>query len=158
LSVIASVLLFTRSMYDRRQKQCPNRSSKHSRRARQNRPVSNISRTRNPKVGFRTDAKFSKAHFSCGTIAMEVSMAMVMIRCPKTGQDVPTGIDTDSRTFSGLPTALARAHCPHCGRDHTWNKDAAWLAGDCSADADDNLTIGSRGRKTNGATAAPRVS
>jgi endogenous inhibitor of DNA gyrase (YacG/DUF329 family) len=82
-------------------------------------------------------------------------MAMVMIRCPKTGQDVPTGIDTDFRTFSGLPTTLARAHCPHCGRNHTWNKDAAWLAGDRSAE--DSLTTGSRGRKTNGAPAAHRV-
>ncbi len=41
-------------------------------------------------------------------------MAAVMIRCPKTGQDVPTGIDTDSRTFSDLPSALANPKTHLC--------------------------------------------
>jgi hypothetical protein len=71
-------------------------------------------------------------------------MAAVMIRCPKTGQDVPTGIDTDSRTFSDLPSALARAYCPHCGRNHMWAREVAWLASDVSAESCAAETAGLR--------------
>jgi len=55
-------------------------------------------------------------------------MAMVMISCPNTGRDVPTGIETDPSTFESF-RAAAPLRCPVCGRDHAWSKTNAWLAG-----------------------------
>ena len=55
-------------------------------------------------------------------------MAMVMISCPNTGRDVPTGIETDPSSFETFGAA-APIRCPVCGRDHAWSKTNAWLAG-----------------------------
>ncbi len=55
-------------------------------------------------------------------------MAMVMISCPNTGRDVPTGIETDPSSFESFG-AIARIRCPVCGREHAWSKTNAWLAG-----------------------------
>ena len=55
-------------------------------------------------------------------------MAMVMISCPNTGRDVPTGIETDPSSFESFGAA-APIHCPACGRHHAWSKTNAWLAG-----------------------------
>lgn len=49
-------------------------------------------------------------------------MGVVMIRCPNTGQDVTTGIDTDQATFDGLPDVLSHSRCPVCGLEHSWWK------------------------------------
>jgi hypothetical protein len=55
-------------------------------------------------------------------------MFIVMIRCPRTGQDVATGIETDDdESFHNLPDIIAYTHCPHCGIDHAWWPDEAWL-------------------------------
>jgi hypothetical protein len=56
-------------------------------------------------------------------------MPMVMIRCPQTGKAVATGIDTDPESFRKLPDVLAFVLCPHCGLEHAWRRDEAWLAG-----------------------------
>lgn len=58
-------------------------------------------------------------------------MAMVMISCPNTGRDVPTGIETDPSSFESFRSA-APIRCPVCGRDHAWSKRNAWLAGSLS--------------------------
>ena len=57
-------------------------------------------------------------------------MPMLMIRCPKTGKPVPTGISMDKRALED-PKNVPRdnqAGCPHCGQLHSWNKEDAWLA------------------------------
>ena len=56
-------------------------------------------------------------------------MSVVMIRCPDTGEDISTGIDTDSRTFLRLPRVTSRIKCPACGKEHVWVTDDAWLNG-----------------------------
>jgi hypothetical protein len=56
-------------------------------------------------------------------------MSVVMIRCPETGEEISTGIDTDSRTFRRLPHVASRLRCPACGKVHVWMKDRAWLNG-----------------------------
>ena len=56
-------------------------------------------------------------------------MSVVMIRCPDTGEEISTGIDTDSLTFRRLPRVASRIMCPACGKEHVWVKDAAWLNG-----------------------------
>ena len=59
-------------------------------------------------------------------------MAMVMIKCPQTGAELPTGIEIDELTFAHLPDVKAYAFCPRCGRDHAWWKSSAWIA-ECTA-------------------------
>lgn len=55
-------------------------------------------------------------------------MAMLMIKCPRTGQDAWTGILTDSDSFQRIPDTLVYTRCPHCGLDHAWWHKDAWLA------------------------------
>jgi hypothetical protein len=55
-------------------------------------------------------------------------MASVMICCPQTGEDVPTGIETDSVTWRRFPSVLSTVLCPSCGDVHPWFRDRAWLA------------------------------
>jgi hypothetical protein len=55
-------------------------------------------------------------------------MSMLLIRCPRTGKEVSTGIETDADSFRRIADVLAFAHCPHCGLDHAWWHDEAWLA------------------------------
>jgi hypothetical protein len=53
---------------------------------------------------------------------------MVVIICPKTGQEVPTGIVTDIQTFVGLPKGETQLDCSVCGDVHTWRARDATLA------------------------------
>jgi hypothetical protein len=55
-------------------------------------------------------------------------MSALMILCPKSGQPIPTGIETDELSFQQIPDVLSRARCPVCGLDHAWWKREAWLA------------------------------
>jgi hypothetical protein len=55
-------------------------------------------------------------------------MAMLMIRCPRTGQDISTGILTDSDSYQRIPDALVYTLCPRCGLQHAWWHKDAWLA------------------------------
>lgn len=55
-------------------------------------------------------------------------MGAIMIRCPKTDQLIPVGIDTDKDSFLGLPEIPATpVHCPACGGRHAWSKKDAVL-------------------------------
>jgi hypothetical protein len=55
-------------------------------------------------------------------------MPMLMIRCPQTGQAFSTGIDTDPDSFKKIPDVQSFARCPHCGLEHGWRRNDAWLA------------------------------
>jgi hypothetical protein len=55
-------------------------------------------------------------------------MGTVMIRCPKTGHAVSTGIDMEAPEFERLPTVHAELNCSRCGERHGWTKREAWLA------------------------------
>ena len=55
-------------------------------------------------------------------------MAMLTIKCPRTGKDVSTGIDTDSDSYEKIPDTLTYTRCPHCGLEHAWWHNDAWLA------------------------------
>jgi hypothetical protein len=58
-------------------------------------------------------------------------MANVLIKCPKSGMPVPTGIAMDKVAFA---TATLKNNtvglCPDCGESHTWSKDDAFLGGE----------------------------
>jgi hypothetical protein len=54
-------------------------------------------------------------------------MSEVLIRCPLTGKDVPTGIMLDDEAFLNVNLQDKEAHCPHCGLQHHWNQADAYL-------------------------------
>lgn len=55
-------------------------------------------------------------------------MGMVMIKCPKTGKPLPTGIAMDKKSFESSSMSNNSVGCPHCGESHVWNKRDAWVA------------------------------
>jgi hypothetical protein len=54
-------------------------------------------------------------------------MPEVLIRCPQTGKDVPTGIMLDTDAFLNANLHNKEAHCPHCGRQHHWDQSDAYM-------------------------------
>lgn len=54
-------------------------------------------------------------------------MSLLMIRCPRTGWDIWTGIETDDDSLNNVPDSPYFTACSHCGLDHTWWPDEAWL-------------------------------
>lgn len=54
-------------------------------------------------------------------------MLQIMLTCARTGQFVPTGIETDLDTFINLPDVLSRTRCAACGSTHFWTKRETWL-------------------------------
>jgi len=58
-------------------------------------------------------------------------MGTVMIKCPGTGRDIPTGMRADRLSFSAMPVFFARVLCPLCNAEHEWFAREAWV---CEAD------------------------
>jgi hypothetical protein len=52
---------------------------------------------------------------------------MVMVKCPQTGQAIPTGIKTDRESFGRRAVFFSRTHCPICRTDHAWFAQEAWV-------------------------------
>ena len=53
-------------------------------------------------------------------------MGIIMIKCPRVGRPVSTGIEVID--VNQLPMVVATATCPACGGVHEWTKQDAWLA------------------------------
>ena len=49
-------------------------------------------------------------------------MGSVTILCPRTGQQVPTGIEMTRYEFDAMPITQATMHCWACGGEHSWSK------------------------------------
>ncbi len=56
-----------------------------------------------------------------------MEMGMVMVKCPQTGQAIPTGIKTDRESFGRRAVFFSRTHCPLCRSDHAWFAREAWV-------------------------------
>jgi hypothetical protein len=54
-------------------------------------------------------------------------MGAVMVRCPQTGRDIPTGLTTDRKSFAATPVFFARVYCPICRTEHEWFAKEAWV-------------------------------
>ena len=54
-------------------------------------------------------------------------MGAVMVKCPETGHDIPTGIVTDRKSFDATPVFFARVYCPICRTKHEWFAKEAWV-------------------------------
>jgi hypothetical protein len=55
-------------------------------------------------------------------------MPKLFTTCPVGGQPLDTGVEIDEASFWRLPMFVGKAFCAHCGAEHTWTKDTAWLA------------------------------
>ena len=49
-------------------------------------------------------------------------MPVLMIKCPKTGKEVPTGVAMDQMSFRTAKLSNNSVGCPHCGGSHVWGK------------------------------------
>ena len=58
---------------------------------------------------------------------LECVMATIMIRCPRTGREISTGLETDPAIFRTLPVFFSRAYCPLCRVEHEWFAQDAWV-------------------------------
>jgi hypothetical protein len=63
---------------------------------------------------------------------MEATLGILMVRCPATGKDFPSGVETDQLSFEKTPAFNGTIHCPLCGVEHAWSKIDAWV---CESDA-----------------------
>ena len=57
-------------------------------------------------------------------------MGKLMIRCPKTGDAIFTGLTADKERFAVMPVFFGRALCAACGATHEWFARDAWVHDD----------------------------
>jgi hypothetical protein len=50
-----------------------------------------------------------------------------MIKCPKTGCEISTGIRMDQSIFNTMPVFFCRTRCPICRTEHEWFARNAWV-------------------------------
>lgn len=49
-------------------------------------------------------------------------MGSITILCPRTGQQVATGIETTRYEFEAMPVVRMTMRCWVCGGEHSWSK------------------------------------
>jgi hypothetical protein len=54
-------------------------------------------------------------------------MGAVMIKCPRTGRHIQTGIEADRLSFGALPVFFSRSYCGFCQTEHEWFAKDAWV-------------------------------
>jgi len=70
-----------------------------------------------------------------------------MIRCPATGHQAFTGIETSAASVNMIPPINTRLTCPCCGDTHVWSMlDAELVAGDF--ESTDDIPVEWRARLT----------
>jgi hypothetical protein len=57
-------------------------------------------------------------------------VGVLLIKCPVTGREFSTGIETDEHSLELIPGTVVQSLCPHCGNDHAWSKFDARLSED----------------------------
>ena len=57
-------------------------------------------------------------------------MGIVTVACPNTGEQVPTGIVTDTGTFATTDFEGHKFRCDACSEVHSWNKADATVQPD----------------------------
>jgi hypothetical protein len=55
------------------------------------------------------------------------AMGNVMVKCPGTGREIPTGMIADPVSFRSSPVFFARVDCPLCRTQHEWFAQEAWV-------------------------------
>jgi hypothetical protein len=47
-------------------------------------------------------------------------MGTLVIQCPETGRQIPTGYEADAASFPRMPVFFGVTYCAICGADHQW--------------------------------------
>jgi len=68
-------------------------------------------------------------------------MGRITILCPRTGQQVPTGVEMTRYEFDAMPLAQATMHCWACGGEHTWSKRWATFVEDRETVSDVDVPV-----------------
>jgi hypothetical protein len=55
-------------------------------------------------------------------------MGTLMIKCPKTGRAISTGMLADAPSFGSSPVFYSRTYCPICQIHHDWFATEAWVS------------------------------
>ena len=56
-------------------------------------------------------------------------MPSLLFNCPKTNQQVPTGIGTDVQSLRASWKTTVKVNCPHCGEVHEMSVRETYLEG-----------------------------
>jgi hypothetical protein len=79
-------------------------------------------------VGTSNNLRTSPIFIASNRQSMErPKMGAVMVRCPQTGRDIPTGFVADRENFKATAVFFARVHCPICRTEHEWFAKEAWV-------------------------------
>jgi predicted RNA-binding Zn-ribbon protein involved in translation (DUF1610 family) len=54
-------------------------------------------------------------------------MLAILIKCPKTGKIINTGISMAAEIFETATLSQNAVECPYCGETHVWDKKDAFL-------------------------------
>ena len=55
-------------------------------------------------------------------------MSIVIIKCPRLGSFVSTGVEVEPAEFRQLGPKIFRMRCSVCGSEHLWSQATAWLS------------------------------
>jgi hypothetical protein len=51
----------------------------------------------------------------------------LMIKCPKTGRAISTGMIVEASRYGATPVFYSRTYCPTCRINHDWFATEAWV-------------------------------
>jgi hypothetical protein len=54
-------------------------------------------------------------------------VGIIVTKCPVTGRELQTGIETDAESFARIASIVGRVWCPYCKTDHDWAAKQAYL-------------------------------
>jgi len=54
---------------------------------------------------------------------------LLLFACPKTNQNVPTGVKTDAQSLSASWKTTLKVKCPHCGEEHEISVRETYIKG-----------------------------
>jgi hypothetical protein len=77
-------------------------------------------------------------------------MGTVMVKCPKTGREIPTGLEVEAESFYSSPVFFARTYCPICRKDHEWFAGDAWVCESNAPMRANNSRVAARNPKSAG--------
>jgi len=61
------------------------------------------------------------------TTGRKPKVGIVMIKCPRTGHTIPTGMKADREKFRSSTVFFARTYCSICQANHEWFARDAWI-------------------------------
>ena len=64
-----------------------------------------------------------------------LDMPSVIMRCPRLGTPVFTGVALEAAEFERLGPRIFRMRCSACASEHVWSQATAWLSGSKAAAA-----------------------